>query len=231
MSSERKITTNRRNGPKSKGPRSAAGKARASRNALWHGLAALGNGNAIASDDVDFLASMICGDDDKPELWASAQVIARNELVLRAIREQQIALIERVRDPATIALAKRHNMVKLAKQRWAQSDAAHNKIEVLLPKVLDKYRDRLRPEDFDPNAYHNELVPWGLKVLLEDAATPEQHEQAGDLARKEIEQQQRDEHEALKQALPDLIRLDRYEGRAWSRQLRAFRQFAEAASS
>jgi len=31
-------------------------------------------------------------------------------------------------------------------------------------------------------------------VLLEDAATPEQHEQARDLARKEVEQQQRGEH-------------------------------------
>jgi hypothetical protein len=44
------------------------------------------------------------------------------------------------------------------------------------------------------------------------------HERALDLARKQIEQQERDEHEALKEAIPDLIRLERYERRAWSRQ-------------
>lgn len=225
MTSERKITANRRNGRKSNGPRSAAGKKRASRNALRHGLAALGKGNAIASDDVDFLASMICDRDEKSELWASAQAIARNELVLQAIRQQQIALIERVRDPDTVALARRDNIVQWAKQRMAQTDAACKKIEVLLPKVRDKYRDRLRPQDFDPRSYPNQLVPWGLKALLEDAATPEEHEQARDCARKRVEQHQRDEHEALKEALPDLIRLDRYERRAWARQLRAFQQF------
>jgi hypothetical protein len=69
----------------------------------------------------------------------------------------------------------------------------------------------------------------GLKVLLEDAATPEQHEQARDLARKEVEQQQHGEHEALKHALADLNRLERYERRAWARQLRAFRQFVDVA--
>jgi hypothetical protein len=40
-----------------------------------------------------------------------------------------------------------------------------------------------------------------------------------------IEQRQRDEHEALKEAIPDLIRLERYERRAWSRQRRAIREF------
>jgi len=70
----------------------------------------------------------------------------------------------------------------------------------------------------------------GLKVLLEDAATPEEFEKACDRASKRVEQQQRDEHEALKQALPDLLRLDRYERRAWARQLRAFQQFLERGS-
>jgi hypothetical protein len=95
--------------------------------------------------------------------------------------------------------------------------------------VLDKYRDRLRPEDLDPSSNSYEFVPLGLKVLL-DAPTPEEFETARDRARKRIEEQQRDEHEALKQALSDLIRLDRYERRAWARQLRAFQQFVERCS-
>jgi len=229
MTSERKRTANRRNGRKGNGPRSAAGKERASRNALRHGLAALGNGNGIASDDVDSLAFVICDEDDNPELWPLAQAISRNELVLQAIGEQQIALIERVRDPATIALAKRDNTMPLLKQRIAKRKAACKQIEILLPKVLDKYRDRLRPQDLDPSYHLYEFVPLELKVLLEEA-TPEERETARDRARKRVEQLQRAEHEALKQALPDLIRLDRYERRAWVRQLRAFQKFVEQSS-
>jgi hypothetical protein len=44
-------------------------------------------------------------------------------------------------------------------------------------------------------------------------------------ARREIEACQRDEHDALKAAAPDLVRLDRYECRAWSRQKRAIQEF------
>ena len=36
---------------------------------------------------------------------------------------------------------------------------------------------------------------------------------------------ERDQFAALEEAAPDLIRLDRYERRAWSRQMRAFRDF------
>ena len=44
-------------------------------------------------------------------------------------------------------------------------------------------------------------------------------------ARKEIEARQRDEHDAFRTAAPDLVRLDRYECRAWSRQKRAIQKF------
>jgi len=46
-----------------------------------------------------------------------------------------------------------------------------------------------------------------------------------DRARKEIEACQRDEHETFKAAAPDLVRLDRYECRACSRQKRAVEEF------
>jgi hypothetical protein len=37
--------------------------------------------------------------------------------------------------------------------------------------------------------------------------------------------EERNEHQAVLEALPDLLRLDRYERRAWSRQKRAIRNF------
>ena len=37
--------------------------------------------------------------------------------------------------------------------------------------------------------------------------------------------EERDEHDALTEALSDLRKLDRYERQGWSRQLRAYREF------
>jgi hypothetical protein len=173
--------------------------------------------------EVACFAKAICGDDSDPALLAQAQVIAQNEMVLRAIREQQIAVIERLREPTEIALTKRDNRLKLAKARSKQTRRAVKEIARRLPSVLEKYRDRLEPQDFDPSPY--DLVPLGLKVLLEEPDSPEEERRALDLARKQIEQQQRDEHEAMQEAIPDLIRLQRYERRAWSRQQRAIREF------
>jgi hypothetical protein len=39
-----------------------------------------------------------------------------------------------------------------------------------------------------------------------------------------VKRQQRTEYEALEEAIPDLIRLERYERRAWSRQKRAIQE-------
>jgi hypothetical protein len=159
-----------------------------------------------------------------PALLAQAQVIAQNEMVLRAIREQQIAVVDRLRDPTAIALTKRDNSLELTKTRSQQARHADKEITQRLPGVLEKYRDRLEPRDFDPNDCPYDLVPLRLKVLLEEPDS-EEEQRALDLARKQIEQQQRDEHEALQEAIPDLIRLERYEHRAWSRQQRAIREF------
>ena len=221
MSSERRITANRNNGRRSSGPRTKAGKIRASRNALQHGLAVISHGQSIPSGKIARLAKALCGDNSDLALLAQAQAIAQNEMVLRAIHEQQIAVIERLREPTAIALTKRDNNLKLAKARSKQARRAEKEITRRLPGVLEKYRDRLQG---DPNYSPYDLVPLGLKVLLEEPDSEEEH-RALDLARKEIEKQQRDEHDALEEAIPDLIRLERYERRAWSRQQRAIREF------
>ena len=222
MSSEHKITANRNDGRRSNGPRTKAGKTRASRNALQHGLAAISHGESIPSGDIARLAKAICGDDSDPALLAQARVIAQNEMVLRAVREQQIAVVERLREPTVVALTKRDNRLKLAKARSKQARRAEKEIERRLPSVLKKYRDRLGPDPYCGSKF--DFVPLGLKVLLEEP-DPLEEQRARDLARKEIEQQQRDQYQALEAAIPDLIRLERYERRAWSRQMRAIREF------
>ena len=59
MSSARKVAANRRNSCKSCGPRTAAGKAIASRNALRHGLSAIINRQATPSAEIERLALAI----------------------------------------------------------------------------------------------------------------------------------------------------------------------------
>ena len=83
MSSERKVTANRSNGRRSSGPRTNAGKTRASCNALQHGLAVIMHDRSIPSGEVACFAKALCGDDSDPALLAQAQVIAQNEMVLR----------------------------------------------------------------------------------------------------------------------------------------------------
>ena len=99
MTSERRIAANRLNGPKSRGPRSAAGKSIASHNALRHGLAAIIYRQPMPTADIEKFAKALCGDDDDPSLFKQALTIANNALVLRAINVQQLAVIERVREP------------------------------------------------------------------------------------------------------------------------------------
>jgi hypothetical protein len=71
------------------------------------------------------------------------------------------------------------------------------------------------------------LVPARLAVFLLDKeeASDQMEKEAG--VRKQANEgiNERDEFAALEEAAPDLIRLDRYERRAWSRQKRAIRGF------
>ena len=122
MTSERKVAANRLNSRKGRGPRSAAGKATASRNALRHGLA--GIHQPVSATDIESFAKALCGNNDNPSLFEQAMVIARNELVLRAISAQQLAVVERVREPWVIALARGDNTLKLRRARFRERDKA-----------------------------------------------------------------------------------------------------------
>ena len=72
MTSVRKIEANRRNSRKSCGPRTAAGKSIASRNALRHGLAAITHRQPVLGPEVKQFARVLCGDDNDPVLFTQA---------------------------------------------------------------------------------------------------------------------------------------------------------------
>jgi len=91
MSSEKQIAANQRNGRKSKGPRTAPGKARASRNALRHGLASISRHNPAVALRIEGIARAICADTSNPSLFEQALIIGETTCVLGCVCAERIA--------------------------------------------------------------------------------------------------------------------------------------------
>jgi hypothetical protein len=230
MTSERKIAANRLNAKKSRGPRTAAGKFLASRNALRHGLRAVTHRQPTPWKKIERFAKAICGADNDPSLFEQACIIAENDFVLRAIHAQQLAVVERVREVTSIALEKGDNSLELAQARFLQAEQAYEVIGLLRDRLLLKYKDEL-PEPIATAGSEFEddhFFPLHLRVFLldkEEASDPAKKREPTDGNQAAERPKERDESAALEEAAPDLIRLDRYERRAWSRQKRAIREF------
>jgi hypothetical protein len=95
MASEQQIAANRRNARKSTGPRSGAGRKRASRNAYRHGLTLNITSTAAVAKQLDNLVREIAGDSEDAIVLERARAIAQAELELARVRRAKIALIER----------------------------------------------------------------------------------------------------------------------------------------
>jgi hypothetical protein len=95
MASQRQIAANRRNARKSTGPRSGAGRKRASRNAYRHGLTLSITSTAAFAKQLDILVRKIAGDSEDAIVLERARAIAQAELDLARVRRAKLALIER----------------------------------------------------------------------------------------------------------------------------------------
>ena len=95
MASERQIAANRRNARKSTGPRSGAGKKRASGNAYRHGLTLNITSTPAFAEQLDKLAREIAGDSEDAIVLERARAVAQAELELARVRRAKVALIER----------------------------------------------------------------------------------------------------------------------------------------
>jgi hypothetical protein len=95
MATERQISANRRNASKSTGPKTSAGKRRASGNSYRHGLN-VQTDDEDNSDDVELLVRHIAGSATTLKLLQCARSAARAHLDLVRIRQIKADIINRV---------------------------------------------------------------------------------------------------------------------------------------
>jgi hypothetical protein len=104
VTTDRQLAANRANAAKSTGPRTKAGKAKASQNARWHGLAAALSGEPGAAQEIELLAEAIVVEAGRQDLIEYARLIAEAEIDLRRVRRARLLL---ARLPAAAATSYR----------------------------------------------------------------------------------------------------------------------------
>jgi hypothetical protein len=170
VASERQIAANRRNAHKSTGPRSGAGKRRASRNAYRHGLTLSITSSAAFAKQLDKLARKIAGDTADEIILERARAAAQAELDLARVRRAKVGA-------------------------FGDLDAPQAFSSVTQASRLLNAFERDGPTIPDP---------------IDSSATTPSHEPDRSA-------------EAMRRALQDLLKLDRYERRAAARRDRAVR--------
>ena len=133
MASERQIAANRRNARKSTGPRSGAGKKRASRNAYRHGLTLSITSSAAVVKQLDKLVRKIVGNSEDAILLERARALAQAELDLARVRRAKIALIERARAFGELDPPQAFRTVTQTKRFFNALDRGR----LILPKPVD----------------------------------------------------------------------------------------------
>ena len=129
MASKRQIAANRRNGLRSSGPRSSAGKRHSSANALRHGLSrAIGAG---ADPEMEALAHLLVGENADEERLAHARHVAAEIRYLKSL-------------PLDRTLRSRQRLDPAATLPLDRDERAAETVRRLLPDLrkLDRYERR-----------------------------------------------------------------------------------------
>ena len=220
MSSQAKIVASRANGRKSRGPRTPAGKSNASRNALRHGLAAITRKDPEIFAEIEPVARAICNGAVYPLLFEQALIIAENDFVLRCAQTEWIAAIERQRDRTATPLA-------TGDLGFARAKARIERAKLIYQMLVE-----------GANASSNNAARNNA-ARTSAASTDEAHVRSNGERERAVAEQggrvtpplEREEFDAMRAAMADLERLERYRRRAWSRQRRAFQRFMETQSA
>jgi hypothetical protein len=93
MTSDHKITSNRSNGSRGRGPRTPTGKASSSRNALRHGLTVSVLNDPAMCAEVEKLARALAGEQCDDFQLSQARIIAEAQIDLARIQDVKIGLL------------------------------------------------------------------------------------------------------------------------------------------
>jgi hypothetical protein len=211
MTSQRKIQTNRANSQKSSGPRTTEGKRKASGNSRKHGFTGMQWRQTAGSAEVQSFARALCEDKQDPALLVQAHIIVENHLLRRAIRQRKLSLIERQMT-----------------QSEAEAEDVKQIIEKLLVAIFKKFSAYLPPLGWFRERYSSEDILDRLEEYFDgEDLTAFRKFYKRFVRRQPAPRGRADEFTALELAGPEIDRLERYESRAWTRQMRAMRSFIE----
>jgi hypothetical protein len=130
MASEKQVAANRANAMRSTGPKTAAGKLKASRNAFRHGLSGPPTCDSVTAAKMDAIARALAGEKTTEDRVTSAADFARAQLELlqiRSIRTERLAKIDpnnySVGELRRLAALDRYERYALTKRRrvWLKS--------------------------------------------------------------------------------------------------------------
>lgn len=218
MTSQRKIQTNRSNAQKSSGPRTPEGKRKASGNSRKHGFTGMGWRQNAGSAEVESFAQALCADEQDPALLVQARIIAENHLLRRAIRQRKLALMNRQMTPSQL------------KDEDAQQII--NKLLVAIFKRFSEQVGELPSLGWFRERYSSEEILERIEEYFDGEDLIALRKFAKRFVRRQpAPPLEVDEFTALKLAGPEIDRLERYESCAWTRQMRAVRNFIEISRS
>jgi hypothetical protein len=219
MSSQAQVLANRQNGRRSRGPRTAAGKARTHQNALRHGLSVLNRHNPAYFPEIERIAWAYCEGDADPLLFEQALIIAENDMILMCVNTECLAAIERMRDPHAIPFSDTKASFARARARFAQAQLAYAELVEAKAKTSEAGNIAIT------NGEAVDSVPGKNSTRSEDPTGNTAASNSTGAAQEPHSPAQCDEFEAMRRAAPDLARLERYRRRAASRRKRAIREF------
>ena len=106
------------------GPRSAAGKKVASRNALRHGFSAATYRRSPAPERLERLAQAIMGEDCDPAIVAQAFRIAENEIILSEIAAHKVWMERNKYEALEAAVLDLQRLDRYEQRAWARQKGA-----------------------------------------------------------------------------------------------------------